>query len=264
MTGGTKGVGKEIADPMAMRADHDRNDGVGRYLHIGTLLYDDVDQIDVTGPFEVLSRLPNATHRLYAPTHLLVRDIKGLRIHADATIAEAPQVDVLHVPGGPGQEALMDDKVVLEWLRSQAAGATAVLSVCTGALLLGAAGLIVGRRATTHWAAHDLLPWFGAVPVNERVVRDGVYMFTAGVTAGIDGALRLAAELRGQTAAEFIQLYIAYAPERPFNSGTPETAPAAVLKAARHANEDLAARRLATAQRIGAALGISAPSEVRE
>ena len=239
-----------------MTDNQDRIETSSRHLHIGTLLYDDIDQIDVTGPFEVLSRITNATHRLYAPTDLVVRDIKGLRINADGTISDAPQLDVLHVPGGPGQEALMDDKMVLEWLRSQATGATAVLSVCTGVLLLGAAGLIIGRRATTRWAAHHLLSWFGACAVNERVVRDGTYMFTAGVTAGIDGALRLAADLRGQAEAELIQLSIAYAPEPPFNSGTPETAPIVVLEAARHAGKDLAARRLATAQRISAALRI--------
>jgi cyclohexyl-isocyanide hydratase len=228
-----------------------------RHLRIGSLVYDDVDQIDVTGPFEVLSRLPNATHRLYGVADSAVRDIKGLRIVPDAAIADAPQLDVLHVPGGPGQEALMDDEVILQWLRSQASGATTVLSVCTGALLLGAAGLLAGRRATTHWSAHHLLPLFGALPVNERVVRDGSYLFTAGVTAGIDGALRLVADLRGQAAAEFIQLYIAYAPEPPFDSGTPETAPPAVLEAARRAGDDLTARRLATARRVSARLGVA-------
>jgi cyclohexyl-isocyanide hydratase len=225
-----------------------------RPLQIGTLLFDGIDQIDVTGPFEVLSRLPNATHRLYATIDRPVTDVMGLRIMPDATIGAAPQLDVLHVPGGPGQEALMDDEVVLDWLRTQASDAVAVLSVCTGALLLGAAGLLVGRHATTHWASHHLLPWFGAVPVDERLVRDEHFLFAAGVTAGIDGALRLAADLRGRAAAERIQLDIAYAPEPPFNSGTPETAPTNVLRAARADGEDLATRRLATAQRIGQTL----------
>ena len=135
------------------------------------------------------------------------------------------------------------------------AAATTVLSVCTGALLLGAAGLLIGRRATTHWSAHHLLPWFGAIAVDERVVRDGNTLFAAGVTAGIDAALQLAADLRGRLAAEHIQLEIAYAPEPPFDSGKPETAPAAVLDAAMQAGEGLAARRLATARRIGTSLG---------
>ena len=153
-----------------------------RHLRIGTLLFDGIDQIDVTGPFEVLSRLPNTTHRLYGVSAAPVRDVMGLRLLPDDTIAKAPPLDVLHVPGGHGQEALMDDSTVHDWLRTQAGGAVAVLSVCTGALLLGAAGLLVGRRATSHWAVHHLLPWFGAIPVNARVVRDGNYLFAAGVT----------------------------------------------------------------------------------
>ena len=143
----------------------------------------------------------------------------GLRLAPDATLKEAPQLDILHVPGGRGQEALMEDEEVLGWLRAQAEGAKKVLSVCTGALLCGAAGLIRGKRATTYWASFDLLPWFGAIPVDERVVVDGDWIFAAGVTAGIDGALRLAAEVRGVPAAQLIQLDIAYAPERPFRAG---------------------------------------------
>lgn len=232
-----------------------------RHLHIGTLLYDGIDQIDVTGPFEVLSRLPNTSHRLYGIDAAPVRDVMGLRLLPDATIADAQPLDVLHVPGGHGQEALMDDDTVLAWLRTQAGGATAVLSVCTGALLLGAAGLLVGKRATSHWAVHHLLPWFGATPVDARVVRDGAYLFAAGVTAGIDGALRLAADLRGQAAAERIQLDIAYAPEPPFDSGTPDSAPMDVLSEAWRAVADRADRRLETAMRIGRALGIDLPGE---
>jgi cyclohexyl-isocyanide hydratase len=142
---------------------------------------------------------------------------------------------VLHIPGGFGQEALMEDEAVLGWIRRQASGARAVFSVCAGALLCGAAGLLQGRRATTHWASFHLLPLFGAIPVDERVVVDGSWVFAAGATAGIDGALRLAAELRGVEAAQLIQLYMAYAPEPPFDSGTPETAPAAILAEARSA-----------------------------
>ena len=228
---------------------------VARHLQIGTLLFDHVDQIDVTGPFEVLSRLSNATHRLYALHDGPVRDVMGLRILPDATLGEAPDLDVLHVPGGPGQEALMEHAPTLSWLRDQARTAERVFSVCTGALLLGSAGLLVGRRATTHWSAHHLLPLFGAIAVDERVVRDGRYLFAAGVTAGIDGALLLAADLRGTAAAERVQLDIAYAPEPPFDSGSPGSAPPAVLQAARQAGEALTGRRLATAKRVGGALG---------
>jgi cyclohexyl-isocyanide hydratase len=232
------------------------------HLEIGSLVFDGMDQIDLTGPFEVLSRIPNSTYRLYGRTSGTVRDIKGLRLRADADLAEAPALDVLHVPGGFGQEALMDD-AVLGWIRRQAPGARAVFSVCTGALLCGAAGLLKGRRATTHWASFHLLPFFGAIPVNERVVVDGSWVFAAGVTAGIDGALQLAAELCGVEAAQSIQLHMVYAPEPPFDSGTPETAPAAILNEARRAVADITAQREATARRIAARLGVEAQAAIR-
>jgi cyclohexyl-isocyanide hydratase len=228
------------------------------HLQIGSLLFEGLDQIDLTGPFEVLSRIPNSTYRLYGKTADLVRDIKGLRLTPDAAIADAPQLDVLHVPGGFGQEALMEDEEVLGWIRRQAAGARNIFSVCTGALLCGAAGLLKGRRATTHWASFHLLPLFGAIPVNQRVVLDGNWVFAAGVTAGIEGALRLAAELRGDDAARAIQLYMVYAPEPPFDSGTPETAPAAILEQARQSVSAITAQREATARRVAARLGITA------
>jgi cyclohexyl-isocyanide hydratase len=226
------------------------------HLQIGSLLFEGIDQIDLTGPFEVLSRIPNSTYRLYGKTAEPVRDLKGLRLTPDAALSDAPQLDVLHVPGGFGQQALMEDAAVLTWISGQAAGARSVFSVCTGALLCGAAGLLRGRRATTHWASFHLLPYFGAIPVNERVVVDGNWVFAAGVTAGIDGALRLAAELRGDDAARTIQLHMVYAPEPPFDSGTPETAPAAILAQARQSVSGITAQREATALRVAARLGI--------
>jgi cyclohexyl-isocyanide hydratase len=229
------------------------------HLQIGSLLFEGLDQIDLTGPFEVLSRLPNATCRIYAKTAEPVRDLKGLRLTPDATLNDAPPLDVLHVPGGFGQEALMEDAAVLGWIRQQASGAHSVFSVCTGALLCGAAGLLRGRRATTHWASFHLLPFFGAVPVNERVVVDGSWVFAAGVTAGIDGALRLAAMLRGDEAAQAIQLHMVYAPDPPFSSGTPEAAPAAILDGARRSLRGITAQREATARRVAARLGIVVP-----
>ncbi|MGO9545490.1 MAG: DJ-1/PfpI family protein [Rhodomicrobium sp.] len=228
----------------------------GIHLQIGSLLYEGVDQIDLTGPFEVLSRIPNSTYRIYGKTAGPVRDVRGLWLTPNAALTDAPQLDVLHVPGGFGQEALMEDAEVLGWIRQQAAGARSIFSVCTGALLCGAAGILKGRRAATHWASFHLLPFFGAIPVNERVVVDGNWVFAAGVTAGIDGALRLAAKLRGDEAAQTIQLQIAYAPEPPFNSGTPETAPAAILEQARQSLQEITARREQTARRVAERLGI--------
>jgi cyclohexyl-isocyanide hydratase len=226
------------------------------HLLIGSLMFEGMDQIDLTGPFEVLSRVPNSTYRIYAKTNSPVRDLNGLRLIADATLAEAPPLDVLHVPGGHGQEALMEDPEVITWIQRQAAGARCIFSVCTGALLCGAAGLLKGRRATTHWSSLHLLPFFGAILVNERVVVDANYVFAAGVTAGIDGALRLAAELRGDEVAQAIQLDMVYAPEPPFNSGTPECAPPAILERARQSYREITARREETARRIAARLGI--------
>jgi cyclohexyl-isocyanide hydratase len=230
------------------------------HLHIGSLLFEGIDQIDLTGPFEVLSRIPNSTYRIYAKTAAPVRDLKGLWLTPDATLVDAPPLDILHVPGGFGQEALMEDTEVLGWMRQQAAGACSIFAVCTGALLCGAAGLLKGRRATTHWASLHLLPFFGAIPVNERVVVDGAWVFAAGVTAGIDGALRLAAELRGDEAAQAIQLHMVYAPEPPFNSGTPETAPAAIVDQARQSVRAITARREETARRVASKLGIAIPA----
>ena len=227
------------------------------HLEIGLLAFEGLDQIDLTGPFEVLARLPNATTRIFAKSLEPVRDVRGLRLMPDATLGEAPQLDVLHVPGGYGQEALMDDAETLDWVRRQAAGARYVFSVCTGALICGAAGLLKGKRATTHWSALHLLPLFGAAPVNERVVIDGNLVSAAGVTAGIDGALRLAALLRGDDAARAIQLYLQYAPEPPFDSGTPERAPPAILAAARRTADDITRRREATARRVAQRLGIA-------
>src|ERR1700676_4127784 len=174
------------------------------HLQIGSLLFEGLDQIDLTGPFEVLSRIPNSTYRIYGKNPAPGGGLGGLRLTADAILAEAPQLDLLHVPGGFGQEALMADDEVLTWISDQASGARCLFSVCTGALICGAAGLLKGRRATTHWASMHLLPFFGAIAVNERVVVDGNWVFAAGVTAGIDGALRLAAELRGVETAQAI------------------------------------------------------------
>jgi cyclohexyl-isocyanide hydratase len=225
-----------------------------RHLQIGSLVFEGLDQIDLTGPFEVLARIPNSTYKIYGKTLEGVRDLRGLKLAADALLKDAPKLDVLHVPGGYGQEALMEDEEVISWVKKQAAGAECVFSVCTGALICGAAGLLKGRRATTHWTAFELLPIFGAIPVNERVVEDGNMVFAAGVTSGIDGALRVAARLRGDEVAQGIQLYMQYAPEPPFNSGTPETAPASVLGNVKKAAAAITEQRRKTAERVAAKL----------
>lgn len=233
-----------------------------QHIQIGSILFDNLDQIDLTGPYEVLATIPNSTFTVTAKSMEPMRDFRGLRMLADKTFAEAPQFDVLHIPGGPGQEALMEDEEVLSFLQTQASGAHYMFSVCTGALVCGAAGLLVGRKATTHWTAHHLLPYFGAEAVNERVVIDGNWVFAAGVTSGIDGALQLAAILRGQKVAEQIQLYLQYHPEPPFDSGTPERAPKDVLEAAINKASELTSKRLETAKKIATRLKINpdAPS----
>ena len=204
-------------------------------LAIGLLLFPQVQQLDLTGPYEVFASLPDTTMHLVAATLLPVVSATGLVLTPTTTLAACPALDVLVVPGGVGVDALMTDAPTLAFVRRQAAGARFVVSVCTGALVLGAAGLLAGRRATTHWAAHDLLAAFGATPVKARVVRDGGLFTGGGVTAGIDVALTLAAELMGRAAAEAVQLELEYAPAPPFEAGAPETAPAAVLAAAQAA-----------------------------
>jgi len=225
-------------------------------LTIGILIFPRMDQIDFTGPFEVLSRVPDAEVYVLWKEAAPVRDIKGLILTPETTLAEAPPLDVLVVPGGPGQQSLMEDEEVLSFIRDRAGKARYVYSVCTGALLCGAAGLLRGVRSTTHWGSFGLLKYFGAIPVDERVVLDGKHLSAAGVTAGIDGALRLAALLRGDRAAQEIQLGIEYAPEPPFHSGTPKTAPPEVLETARAAMRPLTKAREETARKIAAKLGV--------
>src|SRR5271166_5431437 len=221
-------------------------------MEIGALIFPNIDQMDFTGPFEVLSRLPGARIHVLSKSSTPIRDTAGLILTPTVTLAEAPPLDVLLVPGGRGQLALMDDGEVLAFLAKPVSW---IFSVCTGALTCGAAGLLKGKRATTHWNSFHLLPYFGAIPVDERVVIDGAWVFAAGVTAGIDGALRLAAELRGDEAARAIQLHMAYAPEPPFDSGTPEAAPAAILEQARRSVRAIIAQREQTARRVAAKLG---------
>ncbi|MBN9520998.1 DJ-1/PfpI family protein [bacterium] len=227
-----------------------------RPIRVGALVFPRMDQIDLTGPFAVLSRLPNATVRLLWKTTDPIRDYRGLGLIPDARIADTGPIDLLVIPGGPGQEDLMEDEAVLSFVTDRAATATCVFSVCTGALVCGAAGLLRGKRATTHWASVQFLRYFGATSVDERVVVDGKLVSAAGLTAGIDGALRVTALLRGEAAAKAIQLDIQYAPEPPFDCGHPNRAPAEIVARQRAAFRPLTDRRLATARRAAARLGV--------
>src|SRR6202021_3036177 len=164
---------------------------------IGAVVFPGQDQIDFTGPFEVLSRIPNSTFVVLGKTLELIRDVKGLLLTPMKTIAEAPHLHLLLVRGGLGQQQIMNDEEIIRLIQRQAASGRYVFSVCTGALLCGAAVLLRGRHATTHWAAKELLPLYGASPTDAGVVIDGNYVSSAGVTAGLDGALEIAALLRG-------------------------------------------------------------------
>lgn len=226
------------------------------HLVIGCLVFPRQDQIDFTGPYEVFSRLPDSTVHVIAKTKNPVRDVKGLILTPDTTIAEAPSLDVLLVSGGLGQQALMEDQETLSLIRDQAASGRLVFSVCTGALLCGAAGVLRGRLATTHWAAWNLLHYYGAVPTKSRVVVDGNYVSTAGVTAGLDGALVVASLLRGNAVAEEIQLDIEYAPEPVFHSGTPDTASPEIIGAFFANYGQVKESREAEARHFAAKLGI--------
>jgi transcriptional regulator GlxA family with amidase domain len=215
-------------------------------------LYQDMTHLDFTGPHQVLSRLPGA--------ELVVASMGAAPIHADgltfaglAPLETLTQCDVLCVPGGGGCAAAMQDAAYLAALRRLAADARYVTSVCTGSLILGAAGLLKGRRAACHWAYRELLTLFGAVPDAGRVVRDGNLMTGGGVTAGIDFGLALAAELSDAATAQSIQLALEYAPAPPFDAGSPETAPADVLRRVQAAQEPLLAARRAIVQRLMAA-----------
>ncbi|MFY0728162.1 isonitrile hydratase [Pseudomonas sp. NFX15] len=202
-------------------------------LQIGFLLFPQVQQLDLTGPYDVLASLPDVNVHLVWKDLMPVTASTGLVLKPTTTFEDCPALDVICVPGGGGVGPLMEDEQTLDFLKVQAANARYVTSVCTGSLVLGAAGLLKGKRATTHWAYHELLKPLGAIPVQDRVVRDGNLLTGGGITAGIDFALTLAAELFDQATAELVQLQLEYAPAPPFAAGSPQTAPASVLEAAR-------------------------------
>jgi cyclohexyl-isocyanide hydratase len=221
---------------------------------ISFLLFPNVTQLDLTGPAQVLSRMPDAKVELVARTLDPVPTDAGFPLLPTATFDTAVQPDILCVPGGFGITGAMDDETKLAWLRKAAKGAQWVTSVCTGALVLGAAGLLRGYRATTHWGSHEWLAAFGAIPVKERVVFDRNRVTGGGVTAGIDFGLALVGRIAGEDHARFVQLSLEYNPAPPFDSGSPDKADAQTLEryralVARHA-ADRPARYQAAADRL--------------
>lgn len=199
---------------------------------IGMLVFPDIMQLDMTGPHEVFTKMPDTEVMLVWKTREPVMAAGGLRLMPDVTYEDCPQLDLICVPGGAGMNPLLNDEETLEFIRKQAEGARYVTSVCTGSLVLGAAGLLKGKRAACHWMSRDMLKSFGAIPDAARVVIDGKYISGGGVTAGIDFGLAVAAEVFGEKEAKAIQLGIEYAPDPPFDAGSPETAGEEVVSAA--------------------------------
>lgn len=194
-------------------------------MHIGFVLFPNVTQLDFTGPLQMLHRVPGATTHFLAKTRDPVMSDCGLGLVPTGAFAEAPALDMICVPGGFGVGAAIQDAETLDFVRRAGRSARFVTSVCTGAFVLGAAGLLRDRRATTHWAYHHLLPRVGAVPEQARIVRDGNVFTGGGVTAGIDFALTVVAEIASPDVARRIQLATEYDPAPPFDAGTPDRAP---------------------------------------
>jgi cyclohexyl-isocyanide hydratase len=195
---------------------------------IGFLIFPNLTQLDFTGPLQVLSRLPGARTHIAAKSLQPVPTDCGLSLLPNRTLDDCPQFDLLCIPGGFGVVDLINDQATLDFVRRQAAGAKYITSVCVGAFVLGAAGLLRGKRATTHWAYTELLPLVGATHEKARVVRDGDVITAGGVTSGIDFGLVLVSEIAGRQAAETVQLGIEYDPDPPFDAGHPDRAPAPV------------------------------------
>lgn len=193
-------------------------------MKFGLLLFPNLTQLDLTGPFEVFSRMRGVETALIWKSLDPVPSDRGMSIIPTHTFDTAQDLDLICVPGGPGQIALMGDDETLDYLRRVAAGCAWVTSVCTGSLILAAAGLLTGYRATSHWSSVDQLALFGVEPVQQRVVRDRNRVTGAGVTSGIDFALQIATEVLGEEAARAIQLQIEYDPQPPFDGGSPRTA----------------------------------------
>src|ERR1041384_1540022 len=223
-------------------------------FHIGLLVFPDITQLDMTGPYEVFIKFPDAKVHLVWKSGEPVTAGGGMQLVPTTRFAECPQLDLICVPGGAGMNALLNDAETLDFIRRQAKGARYVTSVCTGALVLGAAGLLKGKRAATHWMSREMLSSFGATPVAERVVVDGNVITGGGVTAGIDFPLTGAAEAFSPDLAKAIQLGIEYDPHPPFDAGSPERAGAALVAKTRAAAASRQSERLAAVQRAAANL----------
>jgi cyclohexyl-isocyanide hydratase len=223
-------------------------------MHIGILIFPAVTQLDATGPAQVLARTPGATLHMIWKTRDPVKTDAGFSIVPTTTFADCPQLDVICIPGGAGQIDLMNDAETLAFVAAQGAKARYVTSVCTGSLVLGAAGLLKGYKSACHWASRDLLTAFGAIPVAERVVRDRNRVSGGGVTAGIDFGLTLLAELAGDEVAQSVQLGLEYDPQPPFQSGSPEKAGTERTARVRAQMEKMIARRQEANARAAAQL----------
>jgi cyclohexyl-isocyanide hydratase len=216
---------------------------MAEHLQIGLLIFPRMTQLDMTGPYEAFARIPGAKVHLIWKRHEPVISDSGMPLLPTVTLADCPALDVICIPGGPGQVDLMDDEEILSFVRRQGLQARYVTSVCTGALVLGAAGLLDGYQATTHWASHDNLAHFGATAVRTRVCVDRNRITGGGVTAGLDFGLHLASVLADRETAQRIQLFLEYTPEPPFTSGSPDTAPKDVLASVSEAIAPMLARR---------------------
>ena len=224
-------------------------------FQIGLLLFPNLTQLDLTGPYEVFTKFPDTDVHLLWKTLDPVAAAGGMRLLPTTAFAGCPQLDLICVPGGAGMNPLLNDEETLDFLRRQAEGARYVTSVCTGSLVLGAAGLLRGKRATTHWMSLPMLAAFGCEPVSERVVVDGNTITGGGVTAGIDFALTVAGELFGAEAARRIQLAIEYDPQPPYDAGGPGRADASLVSAVREAAAVRQGEREAEVARAAARLG---------
>jgi cyclohexyl-isocyanide hydratase len=223
-------------------------------LQIGLVIFPRVTQLDLTGPVQVFSSVPGAKVHLIWKRIEPVPSDSVLTLTPTITFADCPQLDVICVPGGLGTDDMINDEEMLDFLRKQAVAARYITSVCTGSLVLGAAGLLQGYRAATHWTAMDFLGEFGATPTKTRVCIDRNRVTGGGVTAGIDFALTLVSMLVNRASAEAIQLRLEYNPAPPFNAGSPDTAPPEILALIREKIAPAQARRTEAIRRAAARL----------